>query len=195
MTAGSRITSTGVHGLDLALDGGVPAGTRIVIISPPLCGVDLFARQFWTAGKQRGTYLMLDTRPLPGMVDARDLPLSGIREEITGSHVVIDSLSTAIRKFGVRDAVDRLMQDVAGEREGETTILYILYAGMHPPAEEAPVLRSADIVFSLEEKLRGSEYERILSIHKLAGMRVPERVIPYHITAGGLELSTTSRIV
>jgi len=195
MTEQTRIASTGIHGLDLALDGGVPAGTRMVVISPPLCGIDLFARQFWTAEEKNGTYLMLDTEPLPGMTDARGLSLPRMAELIRGSRVVIDSLSTVIRVFGIEETVEELMHGPADALAGGTTILSILYAGLHTPAEEARILRSADIIFTLDQTLRGSEYERILSIHKLPGMRVPERVIPYHITADGLELSTTSRIV
>lgn len=195
MTEQHPITSTGIHGLDLALDGGVPAGTRIVVISPPLCGLDLFARQFWTADEENGTYLMLDAEPLPGMTDARGLSLPRMAELIRGSRVVIDSLSTVIGVFGIEETVEVLMHGVADALAGGTTILSVLYTGMHPRAEEVRVLRSADIIFTLDQTLRGSEYERVLSIHKLPGMRVPDRVIPYHITADGLELSTTSRIV
>ncbi len=56
-------------------------------------------------------------------------------------------------------------------------------------------MRAADVFISLRQQVHGNEFERTLAIEKLKGSDVPQRVIPYHIIAEGLELSTTSRVV
>lgn len=40
-----------------------------------------------------------------------------------------------------------------------------------------------------------NEIERQLAVHKLKGMAVPRRLIPFLINEKGIELSTTSRVV
>jgi len=57
------------------------------------------------------------------------------------------------------------------------------------------MMRAADIFITLRHQVHGNEFERTLAIEKLKGADVPQRVIPYHIIARGLELSTTSRVV
>jgi hypothetical protein len=40
-----------------------------------------------------------------------------------------------------------------------------------------------------------NEIERSLIVHKISGMRAPQRVLPFIITDNGIEASTTTRVV
>ncbi len=192
-TAGKR--STGINGLDLILDGGYPAGTRIVIYSSPLLGIDLMAGQFWRSEREEATYLMLDGSVEEEMVDARTLGLDEIKRLMTGERIVVDSLSTLILKYGIDDTITSIMREVSEVLRSGSNILYLMYQGLHSPADEIRIMREADIFIVLSEVLHGNEFERTLSIRKIRGRDVPQRAVPFHIAATGLELSTTSRVV
>ena len=64
-----------------------------------------------------------------------------------------------------------------------------------PRVEEILVMRAIDIVLELKEVIFMNEIERQLAVHKISGMAVPRRLIPFLITEKGIELSTTSRVV
>jgi len=185
--------STGIAGLDLALDGGFPPATRVVISGYPLSGLELLAQQFWRAG--RGTYLMLDAVPAEGMTDARELDAATLAGTMQGERIVVDSLSTLIAAWGIDTATDFVLHDTREVVDSGATIVYLLYTGLHSPLEEARMMRAADIFITLRHQIHGNEFERTLAIEKIKGSDVPQRVIPYHIVARGLELSTTSRVV
>ncbi|KUL01920.1 hypothetical protein [Methanoculleus sp.] len=186
--------STGIAGLNLALDGGFPPGTRIVISGSPLSGLELLSQQFWRAGGA-GAYLMLDAVPLEGMVDARGMDPAALAGAMQGERIVVDSLSTLIAAWGIDAATRFVLEDTRGIIEGGANIVYLLYTGLHNPLEEARMMRAADIYMTLRHQVHGNELERTLAIEKLKDANVPQRVIPYHIIAKGLELSTTSRVV
>ncbi|MCK8518097.1 ATPase domain-containing protein [Methanoculleus sp. 7T] len=187
--------STGIAGLDLALDGGFPPGNRIIIFGAPLSGLELLAQQFWQSESQSGSYLMLDTVPEEGMTDARGMDAAALTEAMQGERVIVDSLSTLILKRGIDAAVEFVLEDTRGIVERGATVVYLLYTGLHSPLEEARMMRAADIFITLRHQIHGNEFERTLAIEKYKGANVPQRVIPYHIVAKGLELSTTSRVV
>ena len=187
--------STGIAGLDLALDGGFTPGTRIVISGSPLSGLDLLAQQFWQTGNEAGAYLMLDTVPEEGMIDARGMDVAALIGAMQGERIVVDSLSTVIAARGIDAAVRVVLEDTREIIERGANIVYLLYSDLHTPVEEARVMRAADIFMSLRHQVHGNEFERTLAIEKLKDGNVPQRVIPYHIVARGLELSTTSRVV
>lgn len=187
--------STGIAGLDLALDGGFPPSTRIIIFGAPLSGLELLAQQFWQSENQSGSYLMLDTVPEEGMTDAQGMDTAALVEAMQGERVIVDSLSTLILKQGIDAAVEFVLEDTRGIVEQGATVVYLLYTGLHSPLEEARIMRAADIFITLRHQVHGNEFERTLAIEKYRGANVPQRVIPYHIVAKGLELSTTSRVV
>lgn len=187
--------STGIAGLDLALDGGFPPGTRIIISGSPLSGLELLAQQFWQAGEKTGTYLMLDAVPTEEMTDARGMDAVTLAGAMQGERIVVDSLSTLIADRGINAATRFVLEDTRGIVDSGATIVYLLYTGLHSPLEEARMMRAADIYMTLRHQVHGNEFERTLAIEKLKGADVPQRVIPYHIIARGLELSTTSRVV
>lgn len=187
--------STGIAGLDLALDGGFPPRTRVIVSGSPLSGLELLAGQFWETGDRGGTYLMLDTVPQEGMTDARGMDPAALVGAMQGDRIVVDSLSTLVREWGI-DAAARFVLDDTREVIGRgATIIYLLYTGLHSPAEEVRMMRAADIFITLRQQIHGNEVERTLAIEKYKDANVPQRVIPYHIVAKGLELSTTSRVV
>ena len=185
--------STGIAGLDLALDGGFAPGTRIVISGSPLSGLELLAQQFWQEGEGAGAYLMLDTAPGEHMIDARGMDPAAMAAAMEGEKIVVDSLSTLIAAWGIDTAARFLLEDTRPIIEGGANIVYLLYAGVHSPSEEARIMRAADVFIPLRQEIHGNEFERTLAIEKLKGSDVPQRVIPYHIIADGIELSTTSR--
>lgn len=187
--------STGIAGLNLALDGGFSPGTRIVISGSPLSGLELLAQQFWQEGEGAGAYLMLDTAPGEDMIDARGMDPAAMAAAMTGDKIVVDSLSTLIATWGIDTAVRFVLEETRSIVEGGANIIYLLYAGVHSLSEEARIMRAADVFITLREQVHGNEFERTLAIEKLKGSDVPQRVIPYHIVAEGLELSTTSRVV
>ncbi|MDI3507033.1 MAG: hypothetical protein PWQ69_1013 [Methanomicrobiaceae archaeon] len=192
--AGSTKRSTGIAGLDLALDGGFPAGARIVISGSPLSGLELLARQFWQEGGRTGAYLMLDALPGDGMVDARGMSLEEMVSAMSGERIIVDSLSTLIVTLGI-EAVTRFVVEDTGALIGDgSNIVYLLYANHHTAFEEARVMRATDIFITLRQEVHGNEFERTLAIEKFRDEDVPRRVIPYNIMAEGIELSTTSRV-
>ncbi|WP_243670569.1 hypothetical protein [Methanoculleus chikugoensis] len=104
--------STGIAGLDLALDGGFSPGTRIVIAGSPLSGLELLAQQFWQeGGGGAGAYLMLDTMPGESMIDARGGmdPPTAMAAAMAGEKIVVDSLSTLVAAWGGIDTAVRFV--------------------------------------------------------------------------------------
>jgi KaiC/GvpD/RAD55 family RecA-like ATPase len=187
--------TTGVLGLDPALDGGFPKGTTIIVMGSPLSGVDLLARQFWRSGEESGSYLMLDSDTEEGMIDARNIPPEQFPPLYAGQRIVVDSLSTILLRDGIEETLRVLS---AAHREAARTnsnVLFILYSGIHKPEEEIRILRLAEVVLELRMVTYVTEIERQLAIHKLKNNQVPKRLIPFNITDKGIELSTTSRVV
>jgi KaiC/GvpD/RAD55 family RecA-like ATPase len=193
---GTHKISTGITGLDLALDGGYPEGSRIVVLSSPLSGGELMAGQFFRSGNEKDTYLMIDGITSPGMTDACNMKPQEIVGAMGGKRIVVDSLSSVINSFGIDETVSSLMiRGIDHLIEAGSVILYILYPEMHPCIEEAKVFRVADIVISLKENFIGNEIERSLAILKIKDSIVPQRLIPFRIGINGIELSTTQRVV
>ena len=187
--------STGIAGLDLALDGGFPPGTRIIIFGDPLSGLELLAEQFWKAGDQIGTYLMLDTAPKEGMIDAQGMDRATLARAMQGDRIIVVSLSTLILEWGIGAAARFVLEDTRETIERGANIVYLLYTDLHSSIEEARMMRAADIFITLRRQIRGNEIERTLAIEKFKEANVPQQVIPYHIIVDGLELSTTRRVI
>lgn len=188
--------STGIAGLDLALEGGFLPGSRIIISGSPLSGLELLAQQFWQAeAGGAGAYLMLDAVPAEGMTDAHGMDPAALIGAMQGERIVVDSLSSLIAAWGIDAATKFVLEDTRAIIEEGANVVYLLYTGLHSPIEEARMMRAADIFIILRQQVHGNEFERTLAVEKLKGADVPQRVIPYHIVAKGLELSTTSRVV
>ncbi|MBR6497041.1 MAG: hypothetical protein IKT21_02190 [Methanomicrobium sp.] len=186
--------SSGIAGLDFQLDGGFPKGRTIAVCGNPLSGCELIAGQFLKAGGG-GSYVMIDGIPGEGMTDARHMDFYEILAALKGDLIVIDSLSSIIDRFGIGKAVFLLNEGTKDLRAAGADIMVIVYDDFHSPAEMSYVCRNADIFIQLNEVIHGNEIERTLSVRKMAGLGIPGRVYPYNITAGGIELSTTERVV
>jgi KaiC/GvpD/RAD55 family RecA-like ATPase len=187
--------SSGVGGLDQAMEGGYPLGTTIVVMGSPLTGIEHMARQFCRVDDETGTYLMIDAEVEEWMIDAQGIDPSEFVSHYKGDRLVIDSLSSLILKFGIDKALDCM---VAAEKEvvsSDANIMFILYSDLHTGEEEFRILRRADVVIELKEVIFMNEIERQLAVHKAHKMAVPKRLIPFNITEKGIELSTTSRVV
>lgn len=188
--------SSGIAGLDFQLDGGFPKGRSIVVCGGALSGSELIAGQFWRTDRSGGSsYLMLDAVPADGMTDARDPDFDGIIAALKGDCVVVDSLSTVIRRFGIEKGLFLMNEGTKELREKGADVMFILYDGVHSAADLASVCRNADIFIQLSEVLHGNDIERTLSVRKMSGFVVPNRAYPYNILADGIELSTTERVV
>ena len=187
--------SSGVGGLDQAMEGGYPLGTTIVVMGSPLTGLEHMARQFWRVNDEPGTYLMLDAEVEEGMIDAKGIDPTQYVPLYKGDRLVVDSLSSLIIRFGIDKALDCM---IAAEKEvvsRNANIMFILYSDLHTGEEEFRILRRADVVIELKEVIFMNEIERQLAVHKAHKMAVPKRLIPFNITEKGIELSTTSRVV
>ncbi len=187
--------SSGIMGLDQAMEGGFPMGTAIVVQGSPLTGIEHMARQFWSTEGETGVYLMIDTEPEEGMTDARMTDPSAFPGLYTSNRIVVDSLSSVILKYGIDAGLECLStakKDVAARN---ANILFTFYSDLHTPREEIQILRLADVIIELKEVIFMNEIERQLAVHKVKKMAVPKRLIPFNITEKGIELSTTSRVV
>jgi KaiC/GvpD/RAD55 family RecA-like ATPase len=190
--------SSGIVGLDPVIEGGFPFSTVIVVTGSPVSGVEHFARQFWEAGEEngeKGTYLMIDGDVESGMTDAKHLPAENILPLLQGERVVVDSLSGLILKHGIDAAFICVTAAKKHCKSSGANVIFTYYTGLHSPVDNLRVMRTADVLIELKELFTANEIERQLSVHKIKGMAVPKRLIPYNITEKGIELSTTSRVV
>ncbi len=187
--------STGITGLDLAMEGGFPLGTTIVVQGSPLTGIDHMARQFWGMDSNTGSYLMIDGEVEPGMIAASGMTTDQLADLCKGDRIVIDSLSTLISSGGIDNALQflgKVKKDIAARN---ANIMFLIYPDLHSSQDEIRIMRIADVVIELKEVIFMNEIERQLAVHKIRRGQVPKRLIPFNITEKGIELSTTSRVV
>ncbi|WP_265580092.1 RAD55 family ATPase [Methanofollis aquaemaris] len=193
------LRSTGLIGLDLALEGGIPRGSVIIVAGTPTDGLDLFGIQFWRGGEEEtetsGSYLMIDDEPSEKMYDARKVMNIDMPAIAQGERVVLDSLSTIILRDGVGAALELIRELKKKARAEGSNILLLLYKGVHTREEEIRLTRAADGYIELLQRIAGSEVERMLGIFKMHGLNIPNQLVPYNILDDGLELSTTKRVV
>jgi KaiC/GvpD/RAD55 family RecA-like ATPase len=187
--------TTGIVGLNLLLDGGFPQGAVIMVYGTALSGVDLAAMQFWKVEGEEGTYLMNDGDVEPGMVDATDLHPEMYLPQMIGGRIVIDSLSTIIIKYGIDSALKFLRLAREEVKKRGANMMFVIYTGIHTPVEMTRIMRAADIVIEFKTDVNQNELERTLAVHKIKDSAAPQRLLPFIITDGGIEASTTSRVV
>ncbi len=190
-----RPNSTGINGLDLILQGGYPAGTVILITGSACSGMDLFATQFWRAGREKREFLMIDGYMEEGMVDARFLTPDQIFLPGEESGIIIDSLSTVILQYGIEPVLEGIAFARENARHSGDHAFFIMYTGIHDKTTEIMLIRRSDIVIELHDIIHGSDIARVLEIKKIIGFSLPEKALPFLILKGGIELSTTSRVV
>lgn len=188
--------STGIVGLNLLLDGGFPQGTLIMIYGTPVSGVDLAANQFWKAeGGEEGTYFINDGDVDIGMVDAHDLHPGMYHQQMAGSRIVVDSLSTVIIRYGIEEALKFLRQARDEMKNRGANLMFVVYTGIHSEMEMTRIMRMADVVIEFKTHVQQAEIERTLAVQKIRNAAAPQRLLPFIITEKGIEASTTSRVV
>ncbi len=188
--------STGIVGLNLLLDGGFPQGTLIMIYGTPVSGVDLAANQFWKAdGGEEGTYFINDGDVDIGMVDALDLHPGMYHQQMAGSRIVVDSLSTVIIRYGIEEALKFLRQARDEMKSRGANLMFVVYTGIHSEMEMTRIMRMADVVIEFKTHVQQAEIERTLAVQKIRNAAAPQRLLPFVITEKGIEASTTSRVV
>jgi len=192
----TRKRTTGIVGLNLLLDGGFPEGTLVMIYGTPVSGVDLAASQFWKAeGGEEGTYFINDGDVEVGMIDAMDLHPGLYGQQMAGSRIVVDSLSTIIVKYGVEEALKFLRQAREEIKKRGANLMFVVYTGIHTEMEMTRIMRMADVVIEFKTTVQQAEIERTLAVQKIKDAAAPQRLLPFIITKNGIEASTTQRVV
>lgn len=186
---------TGIHGFDLALDGGFLPGSTVLLIGSATSGIDQFARQFWEVLPEHRRFFMLDGYLLDGMVHARGLTSAEIFSHPGDGGFIVDSLSTLIMREGIDPVLAGVVSCRATIQSSRDNALFTLYEGLHAPYNEILLVRLCDVVIHLHEERHGNEIIRTLDVKKLTGLQPPGRLLPFIITGKGIELSTTSRVV
>ncbi len=188
--------TTGIVGLNLLLDGGFPEGTLVMIYGTPVSGVDLAASQFWKAeGGEEGTYFINDGDVEVGMIDATDLHPGMYLQQMAGSRIIVDSLSTVIVKYGVDEALKFLRQAREEIKKRGANLMFVVYTGIHSEMEMTRIMRMADVVIEFKTNVQQAEIERTLAVQKIKDAAAPQRLLPFIITEKGIEASTTQRVV
>jgi KaiC/GvpD/RAD55 family RecA-like ATPase len=188
-------SSTGINGLDLALEGGFIPGSSILIIGSATSGIDRFVRQFWSISPDKRSFYMIDGYLEEGMIDAKTMPSMDIFQATKSKGIVIDSLSTLILKEGIDQVLSGISSCRQAVQDSHDHSFFTLYHGLHERYHEILLIRLCDVVIELHEEIRGNEIIRMLEVKKIAGMQPPGRVLPFIMTEKGIELSTTSRVV
>jgi archaellum biogenesis ATPase FlaH len=153
------------------------------------------ARQFWQSEEEEGTYIMYDAEIEPGMIAGTGLAPDDIIPMLKGKRLVVDSISTVILQHGVEAGVKLILRARDLVLSEKANVIFTHYPDVLPQTEEIRIMRAADVVIELKEVIFMNEIERQLAVHKIKGMAVPRRLIPFLINEKGIELSTTSRVV
>jgi KaiC/GvpD/RAD55 family RecA-like ATPase len=153
------------------------------------------ARQFWEGDGEEGTYVMYDAEVEPGMIAGSDIKPEDIIPMLKGKRLVVDSISTVVLQHGIDAGVRLILRARDLVLSEQANIIFTHYPDVLPATEELKVIRTADVVIELKEVIFMNEIERQLAVHKIKGIAVPRRLIPFLITEKGIELSTTSRVV
>lgn len=187
--------STGIVGLNLLLDGGFSEGTLIMLYGNPISGIDLAAQQFWKVEGEEGTYLINDGDIDAGMIDATEMHPEIYQTQMTGTRIVVDSLSTLIVKYGIDEVLKFLKLAREEVKNRGANMMFIVYTGIHTQMEMTRIMKAADIVIEFKSETHQAEIERTLAVQKIKNAAAPLRLLPFIITERGIEASTTSRVV
>ncbi|MDF1556960.1 MAG: RAD55 family ATPase [ANME-2 cluster archaeon] len=127
-------------------------------------------------------------------------PLSQLKNTITQNHGpkyrgVLDSISYFLRTYDMNSVIEviELISSIGKITGGIHLVL--VGAGLHDDITVNTMKYLADGVIEFYVKERGSQIEHGLVIRKMRGLLVPNRSISFEITAKGLELETTTRVL
>ncbi|ELZ98783.1 hypothetical protein C440_00465 [Haloferax mucosum ATCC BAA-1512] len=186
--------ATGIDVLDRQLDGGIPAGSVVLLAADPASQSELFLYELTTT---RGTLWLTTLRSDVAVEDALDrcpgatgsptirdvggdAPLDAanklVRDLPEGANLIVDVVDTLERNEGPRyrkflNALQTHMVNTRG-----LTVLHGL-KGETVPENRDLTEHMADIVFDLETKIDGSEIENRLAVPKFRGGRALDETI------------------
>lgn len=192
--------ATGIEVLDRKLDGGLPAGSVVVLSASPVSQSELFLYEM--ASVRPTTYLTTErtAEDVRGSLDRSDAspedvevhdvgtadPLTDARELVADlpeeSTLIVDPmrLLEAEAADPYRTFLNELRQRTAGA--GGLTILHCL-EGRGVPEQRDRTEYLADVVFSLSTTVRGGSIENSLTIPKYRGGRALTEAIDLDLTA------------
>lgn len=108
---------------------------------------------------------------------------------------IIDSISFFLRSYELNDVVAAIeIMSSVGKLSGAIQLI-LMTSGMHDLVVENTLKHVCDGVIEFRMKERGSEIERTIMIRKMRGMITPNRTMSYNLTAKGVELETTTRVL
>ena len=116
-------------------------------------------------------------------------------EQMNGTRVAVDSLSSLIQSYGIEQALFLLGHAKENIQKNDANLMVIVYSGVHSPMEMTRIMRLADVVIEFKTEVSQAEIQRTLAVQKIKGRAVPRRLLPFIITDNGIEASTTSRVV
>jgi archaellum biogenesis ATPase FlaH len=192
--------ATGISVLDRQLDGGIPAGSIVLLSADPASQSELFLYELTAV--RRTLYLSTvrsdqAVRDAVDRVSARvgdptirdvggDAPLDGasrlIRDLPEESNLILDVLDPLERRDTTR--YRRFLNDLQTHMVN-TGGLAVLHAmdGTDVPANRDLTKHVADVVFDLQTTVAGSDIENRLAVPKFRGGRALEETIKLRLTA------------
>lgn len=194
-TCDGKKRPTGIVGLNILLDGGFPEGTLIMVHGTAVAGVELAARHFCNDHPDEGGTYFVPEDIFGGEEENTEMNPALLLEHMRGTRVVMDSLSDIIERYGIEQALFILSLIKGNLRLNNANLMFIVYSDVHTPMEMTRIMRAADVVIEFKTRISQSEITRTLSVQKIKGSAVPQRLLSFIITDHGIEASTTSRVV
>lgn len=196
----SDTLSTGIEVLDRKFDGGIPAGTVVVLSASPVSQSELFLYEI--ASVRPTTYLTTErtvddvrkglelTGTDPGEVDLHRVdpadPLAEARDVLDdlpdGGTLIVDPMR--LIEGSEADAYRTLTNELKS-RIAETDSLALLHCleGRGVPDQRDRTEYLADIVFALSTEVRGGTLQNSLAVPKFRGGRALSEAIDLDLTA------------
>ncbi|MFB6188926.1 MAG: RAD55 family ATPase [Halapricum sp.] len=190
---------TGIDVLDRKLDGGIPAGSIVVLNANPASQAELFLYELTAT---RGTlYLSLDRseqairdslsnsptntgEPTVRHVSG-EAPLDNASKLVSAlpetSNLIIDPLNV-LEEQEPPSRFRSFMNDLQNHifNTGSLAVLHCLDGRSVPPLRDTTE-HFADVIFQMDTRIRGDEVENQLAIPKFRGGRAPTNVIKLNL--------------
>ena len=158
--------------------------------------VDAYAPRFYNVLPKE---LVADISAKDFLKQGTDL-LNLLKSTVTKKHDgkyrgVIDSISYFLRSYELNDVVEAIEIMSSVGKLSDAVQLILMTSGMHDAVIENTLKHVCDGVIEFRMKERGSEIEHTILIRKMRGMIPPKQIISYSLTAKGVELETTTRVL
>lgn len=203
--------STGIREVDRSLGGGIPAGSLVVLTSPPdaqvgpllHAGVHVRPTHYFTTVRTASTVESELDRLLtdPQIEQIRHVGTDGAlvdilagMEDLESEQDVIVSVLDPLEESADTQAFATFLNDFAGRLEdtGSIGILHCL-ATENAPANRKLTLSTADFVWRLRCRREGSEITHELEIPKASGIMLPDEDRVLDLNLGRSVTVDTSR--